>query len=141
MPLTLTILTPDERLFEDKPSHQVELPGAMGTFGVLEGHSSLATPLGLGEIRIYASAGETPDRRVAVAEGFAEITPERVVVTARAAERAEDIDVGRARAARDRAQKRLGPNRTDEVNVDRARAALARATNRLRVAEAGGHGQ
>jgi F-type H+-transporting ATPase subunit epsilon len=47
---------------------------------------------------------------------------------------AEDIDVQRAREAKERAEKRLSSNDTD-VDVARAQAALARANCRLQVAE------
>ena len=45
---------------------------------------------------------------------------------------AEDIDVARAQAAKERAEKRLAA-RTANLDVDRAQLALARALLRLKV--------
>jgi len=134
MPLTVTILTPGRCLIDDQECHQVELPGAAGMFGVLPDHTPLVTPLAVGELRLLGPDGVVT-RRFAIAEGFTEVTPAKVTVTARAAEAAEEIDVDRAKAARGRAQGRLS-RRTREIDVARAEAALARATNRLRIASA-----
>ena len=138
MPITVTILTPDRSLLEAEECREVELPGAGGRLGVLEGHTPLVTPLGIGEIRLYQS-GPAPSRRIAAAGGFVEVTPEKVLVTARAAELADDIDADRARAAKRRAEQRLR-KRGPDLDVERAEAALARALNRIRVAGTG-HGE
>ncbi len=78
---------------------------------------------------------DTTARYLALSWGFAEILPDRVIVLAQTAERAEEIDVERATRARDRAQDLL--RRFDDSNIDfeRARAALARALARLQVAQ------
>ena len=65
--------------------------------------------------------------------GFAEILPDRVIIMADTLERPEEIDVQRARLAKDRAEKQLASK--DVVNVDQAMGALLRATSRLHVAE------
>ncbi len=74
--------------------------------------------------------------RIAVAGGFAEVTPEAVAVTARAAESADEIDVSRAEDSKRRAEQRLRHNQED-VDAARADASLARAMNRLRIAQGG----
>jgi len=134
MPITVTILTPDRCLLDGETCHQVELPGAGGTFGVLPDHTPLVTPLAVGELRVLGPDGAVT-RRFAIARGFTEVTREQVTVTAQAAEAAEEIDVDRAKAARGRAEKRLR-RRAEDVDVARAEAAMARALNRLRVASA-----
>jgi F-type H+-transporting ATPase subunit epsilon len=133
MSLTVTILTPERCLINGAPCHEVELPGLRGRFGVLADHSHMLAPLTTGEIRLLEADGSVA-RHFAIAGGFADINPERVLVTSHAAEAAETIDVARAQAARERAESRLqkpGP----DIDVVRAQAALARALNRLQLAE------
>lgn len=137
MPISVTILTPDRSLLSNEACHQVELPGAEGTFGVLEGHSPLVTPLAIGEIRLLAADGSVK-QRIAAAGGFVEVTPEKVTVTAHAAEPAHEIDVERAKAAKSRARRRL-KKPGEDIDVERAEAALARALNRIEVASAAQH--
>jgi F-type H+-transporting ATPase subunit epsilon len=72
---------------------------------------------------------------LAVSGGFAEVGPDHVTILAETAERPEEIDLARARAARDRADQRLRPQAGGEdVDVTRAGAALARAQGRLQTA-------
>ena len=108
-------------------------PGADGYFGVLRGHAPLVAALKIGELEITPAAGQAPVL-IAVSGGFIEVHPDCVTVLADSAELAEEIDVERARLAKERAEALLqaGGENTD---VDRAQAALLRALNRLRVAE------
>ena len=73
-----------------------------------------------------------------VSGGFAEATPHRVTILAESAERRRDIDVNRARAALERAQKRLASDKSEDINFERARAALYRAIERIRIVESKG---
>lgn len=132
MPVSVTILTPDRSVLADESCHEVELPGTGGIFGILENHTPLVSPLAVGEVRLLSSPGKVAER-IAVAGGFVEVTSDKVMVTAHAAERAGEIDVERAQAARRRAEQRLTSQRED-IDMARARAALARATNRLHIA-------
>lgn len=127
--LQLEIVTP-ERLLVKAETDDVQIPGKTGYLGVLPGHAPLITELGVGEIA-YHSEGQT--KRLAVAWGFAEVLPDKVTILAEVAEKAEDIDVSRAEAAKQKAEeelKKAGP----EGNAD-AQAALERARTRLEVAE------
>jgi F-type H+-transporting ATPase subunit epsilon len=73
---------------------------------------------------------------VFVSGGFAEALPDRVTILAESAERRRDIDVERARAALERAQKRVAEQRSkEEFDFVRAQAALQRAMMRLKVIE------
>jgi F-type H+-transporting ATPase subunit epsilon len=128
--LHLEIVTP-ERLVEKDTVEEIQIPGKNGYLGILPGHAPLITELGVGEIT-YKADGIS--YYVAVAWGFAEVLPDKVTVLAETAERAEDIDVERARKARERAEERLHTAGV-EVDFDRALVALARATVRLEVAE------
>ena len=110
---------------------QVDVPGAEGDFGVLAGHAPLITELGVGEITYKADGMEY---HVAIAWGFAEVLPDKVTVLAETAERAENIDVERARKSKERAEDRLRSAGV-EVDFQRALTALDRANVRLEVAQ------
>ena len=132
--IQLVIVTPERQLLSERVV-EVTLPGADGELGVLPGHAPLITELGIGELR-YRTAGGTMSDPIAVIRGFAEVLQDRVTVLAETAERAEEIDIERAKAALERAEKRIaaGAGATD-IDWDRATAALQRAMVRLKVAE------
>ena len=131
--IDLRIVTP-ERVLAHEQVDELQIPGAGGYFGVLPGHAPLIALLKVGEL--WYRKGQTKTY-LAVSEGFAEILPERVTILARIAERAQDIDVERAEAARQRAEQRL---KEPGLNVDfqRARVSLARALVRIDVANSVG---
>ena len=128
--IQLEVVTPERTVVNDKAEY-IQIPGKTGYLGVLPGHAPLITELAVGEIS-YTNSGQT--KRLVVAWGFAEVLPEKVTVLAETAERAEDIDVNRAEAARQRAEEALrkaGPN-----GDAHAQAELERANARLEVARA-----
>ena len=94
--IDLQIVTPDRRIVQEQVD-EVEIPGAEGYFGVLPGHTPLLASLAVGELW-YRKGQEKI--YLAIAFGFAEVLPDRVTILARIAERAEDIDVERAEAAK-----------------------------------------
>jgi F-type H+-transporting ATPase subunit epsilon len=109
-------------------------PGVLGEFGVLIGHTPFLTTLKAGAVRFTDRQGS--EHVVFVSGGFAEALPQKVTILAESAERRRDIDVERARAALERAQKRLSEQRSkEEFDFVRAQAALQRAMMRLRIAE------
>ena len=126
--LALEIVTPDRSLIREEVD-EVELPGSEGYFGVLPGHTPLLATLQVGEL--WFRIGQEK-RYLAVAGGFVEVLPDRVTVLAQIGERAEDIDVARAQAAKRRAEDRLA-NPVD-VDMQRARVALLKSIIRLQVA-------
>jgi len=101
--LTLEIVTPDRALVNEQVD-EVELPGSEGYFGVLPGHSPLLASLQVGELW-YRIGNEK--HYLSVAFGFVEVLHEHVTVLARLAEKAQDIDVARAEAAKKRAEEGL----------------------------------
>ena len=126
----LEIVTPEKKVVDEK-AEEVQIPGKNGYLGVLPGHAPLITELAVGEIKIRSGSKE---ERLAVAWGFAEVLPDRVTILAETAERPEEIDVERARKAKDRAEKQLtsgDPN----VDVQRALDAIHKAETRLEVAQ------
>src|SRR5919201_5636382 len=126
--IDLQIVTPDRLLVREQVD-EVEIPGSEGYFGVLPGHTPLLATLAVGELW-YRKGQEKV--YLSIAYGFAEVLPDRVTILARLAERAEEIDVERAEAARKRAEERLAHPRSD-VDYERARAALAKSLTRLQV--------
>ena len=126
--LTLEIVTPDRSLGREEVD-EVQLPGSEGYFGVLPGHTPLLSTLTVGEL--WYRVGQEK-RYFAVAGGFVEVLPDRVTVLARIGERAEDIDVARAEAAKRRAEERLA--KAVDIDVERARISLLKSLIRLQVA-------
>jgi F-type H+-transporting ATPase subunit epsilon len=128
----LEIVTPEKLVVKDE-AEEAQIPGKNGYLGILPGHAPLITELAVGEIT-YRKGGMTT--HLAVAWGFAEVLPDKLTILAEIAERAEDIDVGRAQKARDRAEEQLrsGNPKTD---FEGAKYALERANTRLQVAEKG----
>ena len=106
-------------------------PGIEGQLGILPQHSPLMTMLQPGEL-IARKGGE--EFSLAVSGGFLEVRPDRVIVLADSAERAEEIDIARAEEAKSRAEKRLEEKYTPETDSVRAEAALRRSLIRLKVA-------
>lgn len=127
--LTLSVVTPEREVVHEQVD-EVELPGTEGYFGVLPGHTALLATLGVGRLTYRQG---TESRTLAIAFGFAEVLPDRVTVLAQMAERAEEIDLGRATAARDRAAERLSRLESD-LDYERARVALDKASLRLDIA-------
>jgi len=129
MPLQVEIITPQGVVLALDDAEHVLLPGTEGQLGILPGHIPMVSSLTIGRIEIDHQ-GRTI--RLSTSGGFAEVTPDRVVVLAETAEKAEDIDVERARRALERARKKL--RQAAEMDEAVLRAALARALNRLSVA-------
>jgi F-type H+-transporting ATPase subunit epsilon len=127
--LQLQIVSADRSLVNETVD-EVEIPAADGYFGVLPGHTPLLAVLGAGELW-YRQGQEK--HYLAIAFGFAEVQAERVTILAQIAERAEEIDVTRAEAAKKRAEERLAAAVVD-MDFERARVALLKALIRVQVA-------
>lgn len=129
-PFTLEIVAPDRVVFKGDAT-SVSAPGVEGGFQVLANHAALLAALDVGEIKVKGVDGF--DTRFASSGGFFEVRDNRVVVLVETAERADEIDIARAQASRERAETRLHAPAKD-IDMDRARSSLYRALNRLRVA-------
>lgn len=126
--LTVSVVTPDGQVLEDE-YEMVSCKAETGELGILPGHIPLVAPLAISALRLKRNNEE---HLVAVSGGFIEVRPDKVTVLAPSAERAEDIDVERALAAKERAEKRLAEQKG--IDKVRAEAALQRALNRLEIA-------
>jgi F-type H+-transporting ATPase subunit epsilon len=127
--LQLQIVSADRSLLNETVD-EVVIPGVEGYFGVLPGHTPLLAVLGAGEL--WYRQGQEKHYLV-IAFGFAEVQAERVTILAEIAERAEEIDLVRAEAARKRAEERLARPMVD-MDAERARIALMKSLIRLQVA-------
>lgn len=126
--LELQIVTP-ERLVVSEQVDEVQIPGTEGYFGVLPGHTPLLASLAVGELWYRKGQERT---YLSIARGFAEVLPDRVTLLATLAERADEIDVSRAEAAKQRAEQRLREPKAD-IDYERARLALQKSIIRLQV--------
>lgn len=127
--LKLEIVTPNGLILSEEVD-EVVCSGSEGEFGVLPGHVAFFTTLKIGMLT-YKKGNEA--RFVFVNWGYAEVGPDRVMVLADSAEKSDDIDVERAKAAMKRAEERL--KQAAEVDEVRASSALDRSFARISVAE------
>lgn len=130
--IKLEVVTP-EKYVVSEDAQIVMAPGSLGEFGVLRGHTPFLTSLKVGRLHYKDASGR--ERELFVSGGFAEALPDRVTVLAESAERRSEIDIDRAKAALERAQKRLAEERAENLNFERARAAMYRALERIKLAE------
>lgn len=126
--LVLEIVTPERQVIKAVVD-EVVLPGAIGYLGILPGHTPLLTTLSIGTVTYRQKEKKF---YLFLSEGFAEILPDRVIVLAEVVEKPEEINLERAKLAKERAEKRLG-ERTKDTNVDRAMTSLKRAISRIDV--------
>ncbi len=130
----LMIVKRDGPVYDGRASH-VRAPGVEGYFGVLARHAPMVAELGVGEIEVRPPEGEGGLQAFACSGGILQVQPDgKVVILADAAEPATEIDLGRAKAAAERARERLAQAKRDlDIDGDRARGALMRAINRLKI--------
>jgi F-type H+-transporting ATPase subunit epsilon len=127
--ILLEIVTP-ERLFFRGQVDAVTVPGVAGCLGILPGHAPLLSELRIGVISFRTGSEET---RMFCSWGFLGVLPDKVSVLAEIVERPAEIDIPRARAKKEEAEKLL---RSAKPDVDYAQAviSLEKATSRLEVA-------
>jgi F-type H+-transporting ATPase subunit epsilon len=128
--LQVELVTAEGRVLSEEADF-VRAPGLAGELGVLPHHIPLMTPLRTGEVMVR---NDNREEYLFVAGGFLEVLPDKVVILADAAERAEDIDEARAEESKRRAQQLLEQSKDDVAGAEAA-AALERALFRLRIAE------
>lgn len=128
--ILLEVVTPDKLLFSEYVD-QVSAPGTEGDFGVLPGHCPFLSTLRIGELQYHV--GEKI-QFMSILWGFAEVTPTKVTILAEIAEKAEDIDVDRAREAVAKAEQHLERGGIPS-EVEEAKVSLEKARLRHKVAE------
>lgn len=127
--LNLDIVTPYGSVCSEEVD-EVIASGSEGEFGVLPGHVLFFTTLKIGML-IYKKGSETG--YYFVNWGYAEIAPDSVSILADSAEKSENIDIERAKAAMKRAEERL--KQIEKFDQARATASLERALLRIQIAE------
>ncbi|WP_349408821.1 F0F1 ATP synthase subunit epsilon [Pseudalkalibacillus sp. SCS-8] len=127
----VSVVTPDGPVYEETGAEMVSAKATSGELGILPGHVPLVAPLTINAIRIKK---DNNTQILAVSGGFIEVRPEKVTILAQAAELPTDINVDRAQAAKERAEKRLQESKQEGVDFARAQLALDRAINRINIA-------
>lgn len=129
--LHVEIVTGERIVYQMDDVDMAVVPGVDGMLGILPGHAQLISLLQNGELRVKKGGAEDS---IVVFGGFVEVSHDRVTVLADTAERASEIDIERAEAARLRAEETMR-NRGDAVSVAEAEASLRRAAVRLRIGQ------
>lgn len=131
--MRLEFVSPD-RLVAHEEVDELQLPGEEGFLGVLPGHTPMLVALKVGPMWYRKGTEKTFGF---IGFGFAEILPDRVTILARIAEKADDIDLARAEAAKHRAEEDLAQvvRGGNQMDYERARLALLRAITRLQVSQ------
>lgn len=128
----LEIVTLKRTVFSDDVEC-VTVPGGLGYLGILAGHAPLLTNVEIGVITIKIDGAN--EQKMAVGEGFLVVTPKSTSLLVDTAEKAEEIDVDRARESMERARERLA-SADDDIDIIRAETSLKRAIARLKIAGA-----
>ncbi len=129
--LSVEVITPERVVVSDE-AEMVEARGTLGEFGVLPGHIRYLTTIEIGEIR-YQKGGNT--KILATSGGFAEVFDDKVTLLVDTAEFAEEIDVDRAKRAKDRAETNLKETSEEDSEYRVYELALMRAIARIGAAE------
>lgn len=128
--LSVNILSPAKIVSKTK-ARQVQAPGALGSLGILPGHTALISELVTGEL-VVDSTDATGRVAYFISGGYLDVAQDEVTVLVDVIEKVSDIDVARAERAKQRAQERL-EKREEAIDMARAQAALARAQQRLAI--------
>jgi F-type H+-transporting ATPase subunit epsilon len=144
MPIHVELVTQEQKVFEEPEADVIVIPAVEGEMGVLPGHAPVLTTMSFGELIVRKGDAE---ERFAIYGGVVDVRPDKVVVLADLADSSYEIDVAKAQAARERAQKMLeeGPpaerNREAVLQLRRAELQLKVSRkvrergNRLRIVE------
>lgn len=128
--LTLEMVTPYKKVLTLEVD-EITAPGSVGELGLLPGHTPLLTTLKIGELS-YKQGDRSS--YVAVNWGYLEVGDDKVTILVDTAEKADDIDLERARAALGRAEKALKTLSQEDIKFTIMEAALQRALVRIKVA-------
>jgi F-type H+-transporting ATPase subunit epsilon len=130
MPIQCDIITQERTVYSEQADY-VSLPGTEGIMGILPSHAPLLTALAYGEVMVRKDGDE---QYFAIGGGFAEVRPDQVIILADSAESADEIDIERARQARERAEQAMAEGVPgDAVAYAQIEAALRRAQIRVDV--------
>ncbi|QXE90145.1 F0F1 ATP synthase subunit epsilon [Geomonas subterranea] len=128
--LKVELVTPYKKVMSEEVD-EITATGALGEFGVLPGHAPFLTSLKIGELA-YKKDGVL--HHLALNWGYFEVENDQVTVLVETAERADEIDLERAKAALGRAETELKSLTPEDKNFRIYEAALERALIRVQVA-------
>lgn len=128
--LNLEIVTPAKSVFNGTVK-SITVPGSVGSFQVLKNHAPILSTIDIGKIKVELQDGS--DKFYASGGGTIEVNNNKILLLADSLEAADEIDVKRAEAAKERAEKRLKDK--NGIDVVRAEIALSKAVNRLNIAK------
>ncbi len=131
--LALTIVTRDRKVV-DLEVDEVVLPGAEGALGILPGHTPLLAMLRVGELS-YRQGAKT--HHLVLAQGFAEVLPDRVTVLADSATLPDEIDAQKAELERTEAERELATLATDDIEYGMAQARLDESLAKINISQRG----
>ena len=129
---SVDILTPYKILAKDVPAEGLHIPTTRGEINVLPQHTHLISKLDTGILVCKDASGI---QKFMVTTGIVKVLKDKITVLAQVSERAEDIDIDRARKALERARTKLGSDETlDDEQLEKFRRKLARAIVRTELA-------
>jgi len=131
--LKLDIVTPVRVVFSGEVA-SFSAPGVMGSFQVLWNHAPMIAEISIGEAKLLQGDGN--EIRFATSGGYVEVLDNHITMIAETAERSDEIDQGRARAAGEKAREKL-TGKILQSEIEEIKAAAERARNRIRVAKKG----
>jgi len=127
----LEIVTPERRVVS-LVAEDLAAPGFEGQFGALPGHTPYLCRTRIGELS-FRSEGKRCF--LAVSDGFAEVLPDKVTILVDTAEKPEEVDLERAKRARERAEQKMKSLTLEDKEFLSAQAALQRAITRIKLKE------
>jgi F-type H+-transporting ATPase subunit epsilon len=127
----LEVVTPERIALSDEVQFVV-VPALDGELGILRNHAPIVAGLKIGVLRYTMPGGEI--HYMALSGGLMEVIDNEAKILAETAEHGREVDLLRAKAAKDRAERRLA-ERQDQISYVRAQMALLRAVARIRASE------
>jgi F-type H+-transporting ATPase subunit epsilon len=128
--MRIELITPYRKVLSEEVD-TITATGVLGEFTVLPGHAAFLTSLKIGELS-YVKDGEVS--HLALNWGYFEVENDRVTILVETAERADEIDLERARTALGRAEAALKKLTREDKEFISQEAALQRAMTRMQVA-------
>lgn len=129
-PFHLEIVTPDGLVF-DGEAESLLVHTDDGDVQILRGHADYFASVSIGRAKVIADG---VSRVASCAGGFLSVEKGNVRLVAITFEYADEIDINRAKAAAERAE-RILEKAADEKEEKLAKAKLSRALNRIHVSE------
>ena len=121
-------ITTHEKVVFDADVDEISAKGTQGEFGILPNHIPFMSALDIGVTKVTVDG---KPQFFTTMGGIFQLKDNEASILTQAAEKAEEIDVERAEAAKKRAEERL-ENEEDNLDVQRAEIAIARALARIK---------